>query len=104
MNGYFPLFPWMAYPLVGFAVGKATIIECDAAVRSKNQRMLSSLGVVLMAAGAGGFLVNRSAELSGTSALYISPLSFYPVLILWDRVEGVGTLEWVVSRFVPRNQ
>jgi len=200
VNGYFPLFPWVAYPLVGLAVGKATVIECDAAIRSKNQRMLSSSGVVLMLAGLGGFLINYYAELSGTIALYVSQLSFYPlsntlfltvqgfilllfgllsirfdredikhpamnflrrysryalsvyvihhvllvfvprmigkhlhqddffyyqdlleaptglllsvvfifafypVLILWDRVGGVGSLEWVVSRFVPRNQ
>ena len=200
VNGYFPLFPWMAYPLVGLAVGKATIIECDEAIRLKNQRRLSSSGVVLMIAGLGGFLINRYVELPGAIALYISPLSFYPlsstlflivqgailllfgalsirldrgdirhpamsflrrysryalsvyvihhvllvfmprmigkylhqddffyyqdlleaptglllsvifisafypVLIFWDRVGGVGSLEWVVSKFVPRNR
>jgi len=199
LNGYFPLFPWMAFPLMGFAVGKATLVERDAAIRSKSQKMLCSIGAVLMIAGFGGFLLNHYTGLSGAVALYVSELSFYPlsstlfllvqgfilllfgaltirfdledikhpimnflrrysryalsvyvihhgllmfiprmigkhfhqddyfyyqdlfeaptglflavififafypVLVLWDRVEGVGSFEWGVSKLVPKN-
>ena len=29
---------------------------------------------------------------------------FYPVLILWDKVKGIGSFEWAVSKFVPQKR
>jgi len=29
---------------------------------------------------------------------------FYPVLVLWDKVSGAGSFEWVVKKIVPKNQ
>ena len=79
LNGYFPLFPWVAFSLIGFAVGKVTVVERDAAVRSRSQRRLCWAGAVLMVAGVAGFLLNYYAGLAGPVALYVSELSFYPL-------------------------
>jgi uncharacterized membrane protein len=200
LNGYFPLFPWIAYPLMGLAVGKAIFTEQDAAIRWKIQKKLPAIGAVVMIVGFGGFFINYYAGLSGVIALYVSELSFYPmsntlflieggfilllfgllnirfdlkdikhpvmkflrrysryalsvyvihhlllifiprmigkhfhqddsfyyqdifeaptglllsvififafypILILWDKVKGAGSFEWVVRKFVPKNQ
>jgi len=29
---------------------------------------------------------------------------FYPILILWDKIKGIGSFEWAVRKFVPKSQ
>ena len=88
LNGYFPLFPWMVYAIMGHAVGKAVFIERDTSIRSKNQKKIPVIGVVMIIAGFAGFLINYCAGLSGIIALYVSELSFYPMSNTLFLIEG----------------
>jgi uncharacterized membrane protein len=48
-NVFFPLFPWIAYPLVGFAYGRALVGQPD---RRRFVRRMGRVGVVVMLVGA----------------------------------------------------
>jgi hypothetical protein len=78
----------MAYSIIGQAVGKAILIEDKTTVRSKNQRKIPFIGVVLMIVGFGGVLINFYAGLSGIMSLYVSELSFYPLSSTLFLIEG----------------
>jgi len=72
LQGYFPLLPWLAFPLTGFASAELT---CGLAYKRSN-RMLPVDGVALIGlsalwAGGGGFLPRWLRDLGGG-------LSFYP--------------------------
>lgn len=75
VNGYFPIFPWLIFPLVGFALGKS--IQGHSIGYYRN---LCAFGV-LLAAGAVGVAYQGSLEhepILGAVTGYRSALSFYP--------------------------
>jgi uncharacterized membrane protein len=74
LQGYFPLLPWVVFPLIGFATGKHYFGD-DVGKRLKGWRMpIIGLGLVGLA-GLGSCL---SSEVPQAVSGYVSELSFYP--------------------------
>lgn len=74
LQGYFPLLPWLVFPLIGFATGKHYFAD-ESAERLRGWRMpVVGLGLVGLA-GLGGCL---SDEVPRAVRGYISELTFYP--------------------------
>ncbi len=73
-NGYFPLLPWLVFPLSGYLVGKTCF----------GGRELRIPGALLLAGGALILLslimifIASTFELQGLIADYIAPFTFYP--------------------------
>ncbi len=74
LQGYFPLLPWLVFPLMGFCLGR-DIFQGEQ-INPKAARRLPILGVVLIAISAVGALVSEYFP-TGLS-WYLSPYSFYP--------------------------
>lgn len=75
-NGYFPLFPWLAFPLSGFAVGKwllpgGVFDATRAATRRLPAAGAALAGLAALGAAVGGSIADPWDE-------YLAPLSFYP--------------------------
>ncbi|MBM3695938.1 MAG: DUF1624 domain-containing protein [Actinobacteria bacterium] len=75
-NGYFPLFPWLAFPLTGFAVGKWLLPAGSYAVARARSRRLPAAGAVLTGLAALGAAVG--GNIADPWDEYLAPLSFYP--------------------------
>lgn len=89
LNGYFPLFPWISFSIIGHAIGKMLFIEHDESIRLRNQKKIPVIGALMMITGFGGFLVNLYAGSSNKiMSFYISKLSFYPLSTTLFLVEG----------------
>ncbi|MEE9911303.1 MAG: DUF1624 domain-containing protein [Deltaproteobacteria bacterium] len=83
IEGYFPIFPWMFFPLAGVFIGKASFAA------SKDKAPDTRLHIVLMMVG--GFILAIIGTVMSFAARtkpslsvineYISPFSFYPVTI-----------------------
>jgi len=74
-NGYFPLLPWLIFPLCGYLVGRA----CFRGELPHLPKSLMPLGAGLVLLSAGLLLV-ESAIVSKASlvGVYIAPFTFYP--------------------------
>jgi len=74
LRGYFPILPWLAYPLLGYAAGRQFHAGRNTDSRPPLPMLLS--GIVLLGAGVPGLF-----DLGSTSKAadwYASALSFYP--------------------------
>jgi len=74
LSGTFPIFPWLAYPLIGFVIGRRIVgkqIKQDLPI-------LQLIGLILIFLG--GTVSYASLFRPGSSPIsdYIAPLSFYP--------------------------
>ena len=74
LQGYFPLLPWLVFPLMGFCLGR-DIFQGEQ-INPKAARRLPILGVVLIAISAVGALVSEYFPIG--LSWYLSPYSFYP--------------------------
>ena len=79
LNGYFPFFPWMAYPIFGFAVSKATLTEGDEDRKARSRDLLPFIAAILIAFGLGGALLGNYWNMDGVNSLVLNELSFYPL-------------------------
>jgi uncharacterized protein len=73
-NGYFPLLPWLVFPLSGYLVGRA----CFGDDRLRLPKALLPLGIGLLIASLVMIALSSALDLSGMIAEYISPFTFYP--------------------------
>ncbi|HMK66153.1 MAG TPA: heparan-alpha-glucosaminide N-acetyltransferase domain-containing protein [Thermodesulfobacteriota bacterium] len=74
LTGYFPVLPWVIFPLAGFVIGRRI-------VNKKMQRDLPALiilGLVLACLGMGGAYFSRTRPDSAIVDGFLAPLSFYP--------------------------
>jgi uncharacterized membrane protein len=78
LQGTFPLFPWIVFPLAGYASGRAILSKENAARSISRARFLLFGGLVLVFLGAAGAWMNENLFLSTRSAEYLSPILFYP--------------------------
>ncbi|MEW6364819.1 MAG: heparan-alpha-glucosaminide N-acetyltransferase domain-containing protein [Acidobacteriota bacterium] len=73
-NGYFPLFPWLMFPLIGFVLGRR-IVEGKA---RGDVLHLFVLGASLATAGLATAYAARGAPAAAVIGGFIAPLSFSP--------------------------
>lgn len=74
LNGYFPVLPWIIFPLVGFVIGRRLV----AGKLKRDLLYMSSGGAVLISTGIGLALAGRSRPDSSIIRGYIAPFSFTP--------------------------
>ncbi len=74
ISGYFPIFPWIIFPLAGYATGRAVLGANATEEKEKHAWNFGLLGVLLAFVGALGVFLN---PLTDTDA-YLSPILFYP--------------------------
>jgi len=74
LSGTFPIFPWLAYPLIGFVIGRRIVAK---KIRH-DLPFFHLIGLVLILLG--GTISYASLFRPGSSPIsdYIAPLSFYP--------------------------
>jgi uncharacterized membrane protein len=71
-NGYFPIFPWLVFPLVGYATG---VLYLGGAAASR-RRWLAWCGAGLLGLAAIGAWAGESV--TGPLRRFLSPVEFYP--------------------------
>ena len=76
LNGYFPLLPWLIFPLCGYLVSRA----CFGNGQPHLPKFIVPTGIGLVLAALGLALIETTLDLSAAPAIggYLSPLSFYP--------------------------
>jgi uncharacterized membrane protein len=76
VNGYFPLCPWLVFPLVGMAVGRLVVDEERGRTGAASGRCLPMVGVGLMVlAGVG---IGLAPLVPQDERWHLAPLQFYP--------------------------
>jgi len=73
-NGYFPLFPWLVFPLAGFLVARVFLL--DGPEGRALHRLLPVAGLALVAISMAG--AAAASRLEGPWQGYASPVRFYP--------------------------
>jgi uncharacterized membrane protein len=73
-NAYFPLFPWIAFPLLGYIVGRA----CFGKQELNLPKLLLPAGVALVAVSLAKIFIASNINLPEIATWYISPFTFYP--------------------------
>jgi hypothetical protein len=73
-NGYFPLFPWLVFPLAGFLAARVFLLD-EPEGRSL-RRLLPVAGLALVAISVAG--AEAGGRLDGLWRGYASPVRFYP--------------------------
>jgi uncharacterized membrane protein len=74
LNGYFPIFPWIIFPLAGYATGRTILGASASDKQRKYARNFGLLGVLLALVGALGVFFYPLTNLD----VYLSPILFYP--------------------------
>lgn len=74
LQGYFPLLPWLVFPIIGFCLGRA--ITPTGQSSTNLDRRIPILGISLVFISAVGALSNQFSPIG--SSWYLSPISFYP--------------------------
>jgi len=93
IGGYFPLFPWLAFPLAGFAVGKAMAVGTAGALL---RMLLAAKGVLFLAVGL--VLAAFGAARGGGDLIggFVTALGFYPATVsMWCVQMGLTLLVFV---------
>lgn len=75
INGYFPIFPWIAFPLIGYFVGKINLTG-DRIGRFDGK--IGILGVISIALGFGAAFYAVSIGSKNPATEHLAPFSFYP--------------------------
>jgi len=92
LHGYFPLLPWLVFPLLGMLAGRRIVEHGD------NPFLIP--GVTLIGLATVGVFVNGT--LTGTAGWYASPISFYPAstTFLAGTVGVILVLLWWLHRWL----
>jgi uncharacterized membrane protein len=86
LAGEFPVFPWIAFPLLGFVLGRRIV----AGRFQRDLPILLLLGLLFTALGVGGAWFSRGWVNASVVTDYLAPLSFYPdSFTLWVCQAGV---------------
>lgn len=72
VNGFFPIFPWIAFPLIGYALGQTNLTGNKTGWFDRKSGLL---GIFLIITGFGGAIYASNNHLNNTA---ITSLSFYP--------------------------
>jgi uncharacterized membrane protein len=76
INGYFPVFPWLVFPLIGFGIGNWLMAESG---EKKNRHLrLLLLGLILIVFSIVGTFINSNFKSADIVSWYASELEFYP--------------------------
>ncbi len=73
-NGYFPLLPWIVFPLLGYVVGRA----CFGNKKLCLPKMLLPAGIILVIISLVMIFILSNVNLPEAAAWYILPFTFYP--------------------------
>ncbi len=73
-NGYFPLFPWLIFPLAGYIVGRT----CFGSEKLHLPKTLLPAGVILVVVSFVLIFLSSIPSLPEIMTLYVSPFTFYP--------------------------
>ena len=74
LQGYFPLLPWLVFPIIGFCLGR-DILQREQ-TNPKAARNIPTLGLILIVIAAVSALISQYFPIG--SSWYLSPYSFYP--------------------------
>ena len=74
LAGEFPVFPWIAFPLMGFVLGRRIVTRRY----TRDLPFLVFLGIVFSLLGVVGAWLSRSRMDASVVSDYLAPLSFYP--------------------------
>jgi len=86
LAGEFPVFPWIAFPLLGFVLGRRIVAQRYA----RDLPLLVMLGVLFAVLGVAGAWISRGQADVAVVTAYLAPLSFYPdSFTLWVCQAGV---------------
>ncbi len=88
LNGYFPIMPWIVFPITGYTMGRAILGESAAEKQRKLARNYGLLGVLLALMGALSVLLSPQSSLS----VYFSPVFFYPASTIYLLIMLGGNL------------
>lgn len=77
LRGYFPVLPWLIFPLAGYASARC-LLDAEAGIRRRRARGLIVGGVVLGLLGMGARVASRWVGFGEPLAWYLSPMTFYP--------------------------
>lgn len=87
LSGTFPIFPWLAFPLIGFVIGRRIVNKQI----NQDLPLLHLIGVALILLGATTAYASGFRPGSSPISNYIAPLSMYPDSItLFYMQTGVG--------------
>lgn len=89
--GEFPLMPWLAFPLIGFILGRRIVAGRMVA----DSHALAALGAGLFVAGFGIAFAARGEPASAAISAYLAPLSFYPDSFTLTLVQA-GFVLWLL--------
>ena len=73
-NAYFPLFPWIVFPLLGYVIGRA----CFGEQELRLPKILLPAGFILIIASMIMIYISSMVNLPEAVSWYISPFTFYP--------------------------
>lgn len=77
LNGYFPLMPWLVFPLSGY-LSASHLLGAEAGFRKSRAKVVLAIGLVLIALGTAARMAWFTLDLHGPIAWYLSAWSFYP--------------------------
>jgi uncharacterized membrane protein len=75
LQGYFPLLPWLVFPLAGYASARH-LLGAEEGLRKRRARSLLAVGGALALLGLGAHLAGSGLE--RPLGFYLSPSTFYP--------------------------
>jgi uncharacterized membrane protein len=103
LNGYFPLLPWILFPVAGYALGETLSDERRQAAWLRWR--LPSLGIGLLAIAGLGFVV-QSRPSGWLANFHATEFSFYPASTMYIlAVLGITLLSWwILYLGLDRNQ
>ena len=73
-NAYFPLLPWLVFPLAGYLVGRA----CFGDDILRLPKVLLPAGIGLIIVSLAMIFLSSASDVTGIVTEYISPFTFYP--------------------------
>lgn len=91
--GEFPVMPWLAFPLIGFVLGRRIVAGRMVA----DTPALTALGAALFFGGFGIAFAARGEPASAAIRAYLAPLSFYPDSFTLTLVQA-GFVLWLFPR------
>jgi uncharacterized membrane protein len=92
VNGHFPLFPWLIFPLVGMALGKW--------LEKVSDWRIPVIGVILLILA--GLGVNANSSVTGSWGYYAAPNEFYPAstTFILEILGVILILFWILYRWL----
>jgi uncharacterized membrane protein len=96
LEGYFPVLPWIVFPLIGFVIGR----RIAAGKLKKDLPFLAAGSIILVASGTLLALMGRTRPENSIIKGFIAPFSFYPdsfSMILFQL--GMATLAFSILYF-----